>query len=119
MQLEPQQDNRDGYAIRVVSERLQTRTEKQKVLLVFSDGEPAAADYYEEGVIDTYEAVLQARRQGIEVIGIFLADGEIKDSDREMMKTIYGSWNVIVPHASELTDHLTPLLRKLLIKGLY
>lgn len=118
MQLKPEQDNRDGYAIRVMSERLVMRPEKQKVLLIFSDGEPSAMDYYEEGIVDTHEAVQQARKQGLEVIGIFLADGEVQEDDREMMRNIYGSWNVVVPHVSELPDHLSPLLRKLLINRL-
>ncbi len=71
MQLEPQEDNRDGLAIRVMTERMLTRSEKQKFLLVFSDGEPAALGYEQNGIVDTHEAVLLARKQGIEVMNIF------------------------------------------------
>ncbi len=41
MALEPQDDNRDGVAIRVASERLMRRNQHQR-LMVFSDGEPSA-----------------------------------------------------------------------------
>lgn len=66
VQLEPQEDNRDGFAIRHMTKRLQRRTEKQKFLIVFSDGEPAAFGYEQNGIVDTHEAVLEARKAGIE-----------------------------------------------------
>ena len=51
---------------------------KHKFLLVFSDGEPAAANYDQNGIVDTHVAVSEARKKGIEVIGMFLSDGLIK-----------------------------------------
>jgi nitric oxide reductase activation protein len=99
-----------------MSRRLVQRTEKQKVMIVFSDGEPAAEGYVEEGILDTYEAVLEARRSGTEVISVYLADGEITDSTRQTFRNIYGGYNVVVPDVSELSAHLTPLLRKILLK---
>jgi nitric oxide reductase activation protein len=116
MQLAPEQDNRDGYAIRVMTRYLMERSEKQRFLLVFSDGEPAAAAYHEQGIVDTYQAVLQARQKGIEVIGVFLGNGEIKDRDRQTMQNIYGHSSIIVPHVNELAEQLAPILRKLLLK---
>ncbi len=41
MALEPQDDNRDGVAIRVASERLMRRNQHQRFLIVFSDGRNA------------------------------------------------------------------------------
>ena len=38
MTLEPQDDNRDGVAIRIASERLLQRSHEQRFLIVFSDG---------------------------------------------------------------------------------
>ncbi|MFC4766776.1 vWA domain-containing protein [Effusibacillus consociatus] len=118
LQLEPQQDNRDGFAIRIVSNYLRNRSEKNRVLLVFSDGEPAAADYHENGILDTYQAVLEARRQSIDVIGVYLANDEVSEEERQMMRNIYGHSSVIVPQVEQLTEHLTPVLRKLLFKGI-
>ncbi|WP_068775648.1 nitric oxide reductase activation protein NorD [Paenibacillus sp. FJAT-26967] len=117
LQLEPQQDNRDGFAIRHAARRLLRRPEKQRVLLVFSDGEPSAAEYHEAGILDTYEAVLECRRLGIDVISVFLASGEVHETQRITMRNIYGRHGIVVPHASELPQHLAPLLRKLLLRS--
>src|SRR5699024_10876738 len=85
MQLEPEEDNRDGYSIRVVAEKMLERREKHKFLLVFSDGEPSAENYEQNGVIDTYLAVSEARKRGIDVIGMFLSHGEIREQDENLM----------------------------------
>ncbi|GGJ76727.1 vWA domain-containing protein [Virgibacillus salexigens] len=116
MQLEPREDNRDGFSIRVATEELEKRREKNKFLLVFSDGEPAAANYNQNGIVDTNLAVLEARKKGIEVIGIFLADDAVDESEDQLMRNIYGKERVIVPSVSELPEHFAPLLKKLLLK---
>lgn len=118
MQLEPQEDNRDGYSIRRMGEELMKRPEQQKILLVFSDGEPAAFDYETHGVLDTHEAVTRTRKLGIETIGMFIANGEIAEEEEKLMQNIYGLQNVVVPSAAELVDYLMPVLRKLLFKSI-
>lgn len=118
MQLQPEEDNRDGFAIRLLTERLLIRQEKQKFLLVFSDGEPAAANYEQNGIVDTHEAVAEARKQGIEVINVFLANGEIEEAQQKTIQNIYGKYSILVPHIEELPDVLFPLLRKLLYKSI-
>ncbi|WP_042142027.1 nitric oxide reductase activation protein NorD [Paucisalibacillus sp. EB02] len=116
MQLEPEEDNRDGFSIRVMSKELMDRREKHKFLLVFSDGEPAAANYDQNGVVDTNLAVTEARKKGISVIGMFLANGEIEERQDLTMQNIYGRERVMVPSVQELPDHFAPLLKKLLLK---
>lgn len=118
MQLEPEEDNRDGFAIRLMCERLLQRYEKQKFLLVFSDGEPAAFDYVENGIIDTHEAVVAGRKKGIEIINVFLANGEITESQQKTIKNIYGKYSILVPVIDDLPDILFPLLRKLLLRSI-
>jgi nitric oxide reductase activation protein len=118
MQLEPQEDNRDGYSIRVMTNELMARREKSKFLLVFSDGEPAATNYDKNGIIDTHEAVIEARKRGIDVIGMFLATGEINESEDLTMKNIYGKQRLMIPSVSELPEHFTPLLKRLLLKAI-
>jgi nitric oxide reductase activation protein len=118
IQLEPQEDNRDGYSIRRMGEELAKRSEQQKILLVFSDGEPAAFDYESHGVLDTHEAVTRTRKLGIETIGMFIANGEITEEEEKLMQNIYGPQNVVVPSAAELVDYLMPVLRKLLFKSI-
>lgn len=115
MQLQPQQDNRDGFAIRWAARRLHKRPERQRILLVFSDGEPAAAGYHGAGLLDSRQAVLQTRKMGMEVIGIYLATRPIKDSERQMMHYIYGRSAILVPNVEQLPNQLTPVLKKLLL----
>ncbi|WP_090821762.1 nitric oxide reductase activation protein NorD [Paenibacillus sp. yr247] len=119
MQLEPQQDNRDGFAIRRMTERLLRRTERQRILLMFSDGEPSAANYNDVGILDTYEAVLHARRLGIEVISIFLANGTVHETQRIAMRNMYGRSSIVVSNVEELPEQLVPILRKLLLKSIF
>ncbi|WP_282139337.1 vWA domain-containing protein [Rossellomorea aquimaris] len=118
MQLQPEEDNRDGFAIRLMTERIIRRNEKQKFLLVFSDGEPAAMDYEQNGIVDTHEAVLDARKQGIEVINVFLANDEIDEGQRKTIQNIYGNYSILVSDVEELPEVLFPLLRKLLYKSI-
>ena len=77
MALEPQDDNRDGVAIRIGSERLMRRAHNQRFLIVFSDGEPSAYNYSQDGILDTYEAVETARKLGIEVFNVFLSQDPV------------------------------------------
>ncbi|NEW06515.1 hypothetical protein GK047_10880 [Paenibacillus sp. SYP-B3998] len=119
LQLEPQQDNRDGFAIRRMCDRLLRRQERQRVLLVFSDGEPSASNYNDVGILDTYEAVLQARRLGIEVISVFLANGTVHETQQITMRNIYGRSSIVVPNIEELPQQLVPILRKLLLKSIF
>ncbi len=116
LQLEPEEDNRDGFSIRVATEELRKRREKNKFLLVFSDGEPAAAGYDQNGIVDTHLAVSEARKNGIDVIGMFLAEGEIGEKEEFTMQNIYGKERIMVPTVAELPEHFTPLLKKLLLK---
>ncbi|WP_088105361.1 vWA domain-containing protein [Halalkalibacter urbisdiaboli] len=118
LQLQPEEDNRDGYSIRVISEELLHRREKHRFLLVFSDGEPAADGYDQNGIVDTHEAVLFARKQGIDVIGMFLANGEIEETDEKTMGNIYGKEYVLVPSVDRLSEQFAPLLKKLILKSL-
>ncbi|ASK64045.1 VWA domain-containing protein [Virgibacillus phasianinus] len=116
MQLEPEEDNRDGFSIRVMTKELAARREKNKFLLVFSDGEPAAWNYDQNGIVDTNLAVSEARKKGIDVIGMFLADGGIDEREDETMKNIYGKERLMIPSVSELPEHVAPLLKRLLLR---
>lgn len=116
MQLREEEDNRDGYIIRVVSEALAKRPEKHKFLLVFTDGEPSALDYHQDGILDTHEAVKLARKQGLEVIGIFIEEGEAKEETYQLMKNIYNHHFLVANHAEDLRLKIKPLLKKLLLK---
>jgi nitric oxide reductase activation protein len=114
MQLQPEEDNRDGFAIREMVKQMRRRPEKHKILIVFTDGEPSAFNYQDQGIVDTHEAVLLARKLGIDVIGVLLSDAYTQDQEKETLTHIYGKTSLIAPSASEIPAILTPLLRKLL-----
>lgn len=116
LQLEPEEDNRDGFAIREAIKKLIRRPESHKILIVFTDGEPSAFNYQEQGIVDTHEAVLEARKRGIDVIGVLLSDSYTQESEKETLKNIYGRSSLVVPTAEEIPAVLNPLLRKLLSK---
>lgn len=117
-QLQPEEDNRDGFAIRKTIEKLEHRQEERKFLLVFSDGEPSAADYDRNGVLDTHEAVLLARKKGIAVFNLFLGSEALDEARQKTMKTIYGHGAMMVPDVAELPHVLAPVLRKLLVDSI-
>ncbi|SIP93473.1 Nitric oxide reductase activation protein [Domibacillus enclensis] len=118
MQLRPEEDNRDGFAIRKAVEALERRSEQRKFLLVFSDGEPSAADYEKNGVLDTHEAVLLARKKGLTVFNLFIGDEALNEARQETMKTIYGHGAIMVPDVGDLPHVLTPMLKKLLFDSI-
>ncbi|HCX1261379.1 TPA: hypothetical protein OY178_001825 [Staphylococcus aureus] len=118
MALEPQDDNRDGVAIRVASERLMRRNQHQRFLIVFSDGEPSAFNYSQDGIIDTYEAVEMSRKFGIEVFNVFLSQDPITEDVEQTIHNIYGQYAIFVEGVAHLPGHLSPLLKKLLLKSL-
>lgn len=116
MQLEAKEDNRDGFSIRIVTEKILKRSEQHKFLLVFSDGEPAAADYEQNGIVDTHVAVTEARKQGIDTIGIYLADGKVSEYEDDMMQNIYGNERLMISDLEQLPEQFTAILKKLLMK---
>jgi nitric oxide reductase activation protein len=117
LQLEPQEDNRDGLAIRHEADCLRRRSERHKWLIVFTDGEPSAFGYTEKGLLDTHEAVRMARKKGVHVVGVFLSGEDAEIQEISAMKEIYGRERLIVPTVSEIPFHITPLLRKLIIRS--
>ncbi|WP_239747715.1 VWA domain-containing protein [Mammaliicoccus sp. P-M56] len=118
MTLEPQDDNRDGVALRVATQHLLQRSEAQKFLIVFSDGEPSAFDYAEDGIIDTHEAVIEADKQGIYVFNVFLNQDVIDESIKRTVHNIYGRQSLFVEGVENLPYQLAPLLKKLLLQSI-
>ncbi|RIP32768.1 VWA domain-containing protein [Staphylococcus gallinarum] len=117
MALTPQDDNRDGVAIRIASDRLLRRSHNQRFLIVFSDGEPSAYNYSQDGILDTYEAVETARKMGLEVFNVFLSQETITEDIEQTIHNIYGQYALFVEGVENLPSHLSPLLKKLLLKS--
>ncbi len=65
-----QYGNDDNYDIRIATQELLKRPEKNRILIVLSDGTPSDVE-------DTRTAIDEARKRGIKVAGIYFEIGEI------------------------------------------
>lgn len=79
-------NNFDGYSIRYAAELLNLRGESHKVLVVISDGEPAAYAYHNmDGYRDTKDAIREARANGETVLGVAIG------ADVDVLYKMYGN----------------------------
>ncbi|WP_342511707.1 hypothetical protein MKY34_14310 [Sporosarcina sp. FSL K6-1522] len=108
------EDNRDGFAIRWMANRLAGRQEKHKFLLVFSDGEPSAFGYDRNGILDTAEAVMETEKQGISVIHLFLSTEEPTEEQKALFSTMFGNKTASSNSVEGFADQTLRILRKLL-----
>lgn len=100
---------RMGAAVRHVASLLAERPQKQKLLLLLSDGKPNDMDHYEGryGVEDTRVAIREARRLGLAVFGITV-DAEARD----YFPSLFGRGHyAIFPNVSRLTTALPAIYR--------
>ncbi len=110
--LDAHEDNRDGFAIRWMNNRLKRRTEKHRFLLVFSDGEPSAYNYAENGVVDTANAVAEAKKQGIEVLHLFLSSDSITEEQAAFYRMMYGNKSVSADSLEQFVEQTLRLLKR-------
>lgn len=108
------EDNRDGFAIRWMADRLAARQEKHKFLLVFSDGEPSAFGYDRNGILDTAEAVMETEKRGISVIHLFLTTDEPTDEQKALFTMMFGNKTASSNSVESFADQTLRILRKLL-----
>lgn len=114
LSLEAHEDNRDGLAIRWMTERLQKRREKHKFILLFSDGEPSAYAYAANGIIDTAEAVIEAEKKGIHMLHLFLSAEQPMEEQLQLFKMMFGSKTATAKNVDEFTTQTLRLLRRML-----
>lgn len=112
--MEAHEDNRDGFAIRWMSDRLHKRPEKHRFLLVFSDGEPSAYNYAENGVVDTADAVAEARKSNIEVLHLFLSSHPITNEQASFYRMMYGNKSVSADSLEQFVEQTLRLLKRTL-----
>lgn len=117
-------NNRDGLALKAVSDSLQQRPEDFKILIVLSDGKPNDAEINrpgtrkrtpyqgEEAVKDTAFEVRRARAAGISVMGIFAGS----DEDLSAEKRIYGKDFAYIRNISNFSNIVGAYLRRQLDK---
>jgi len=109
--LKPGYYTRIGTGIRHATAKLSERPNRQKLLLVLTDGKPNDIDYYEGrfGIEDTRRAVIEARRAGVTVFGVTV--------DREAQSyfpTLFGRGGyAIVGEVAKLPSALPAIYRHL------
>ncbi|TWT25726.1 nitric oxide reductase activation protein NorD [Planomicrobium sp. CPCC 101110] len=112
--MEAHEDNRDGFAIRWMSQRMKRREEKHRFMLVFSDGEPSAYNYAENGIVDTANAVAEAKKHGIEVLHLFLSSDPISDEQAAFYRMMYGNKSVSADSLEQFVEQTLRLLKRTL-----
>ncbi|MBB6452320.1 nitric oxide reductase activation protein [Salirhabdus euzebyi] len=115
MQLQPEEDNRDGFAIRYISEALSKQGEQHKFLIVLTDGKPAAFDYYQNGVMDTKEAIQETKNKGIHTIGVQI--GSQSQEQEKMMEAMYNNKYMMVENMDSFVSQFSFLLKTLLVSS--
>lgn len=109
MDMSARSGNRDGAALRFVAEHLDKRPEKQKLLILISDGQPADCGYYGTEA----EADLRGIKKEYEKKNIVLFAAAI-GSDKENIKRIYKEGYLDITNLEDLPKHMTQLVKQYL-----
>ena len=99
--------NNDGGAITYASEKLLKRPERQKILIVISDGCPTATSFYSgDPDSDTMKAIAKYRKKGIKIFGAVV-------DDWEQVSRLYGdNFSFDCREYSQLEKQLLRLIKK-------
>lgn len=97
--------NRDGAALRYVAERLMTRPEAIKLLIIISDGQPAGENYCGTEA----EADLRGIKKEYSAKGIQLFAAAI-GSDKQNIQRIYGNGFLDITNLEKLPTNLGKLI---------
>lgn len=107
LQIRAMYDNFDAYAVRYAEEMLKSRTEKRKLFIMISDGEPVSSfSRGYAGIMQNAEAVAHMKEQGIDVLAFGV--GNVPQTTFEKM---YGNAFIDVSNISQLFEKLADALR--------
>ena len=107
MDISARGSNRDGAALRYVAERLSRRPEGIKLLILVSDGQPAAPGYGGSAAEEDLRGIKQEyRRKGIVFIAAAIGD------DKPNIERIYGNAFLDITDLSQLPVKLTAVVKR-------
>lgn len=109
----PSSGNMDGFSIRIAAMDLAKRPEKNKILLVLSDGLPSAYGNTKEAKADVRSAVKWARMHGITVISIMFGEESFLKSNYSSYKEMYEQ-DIIAVKPVNINREFEMLLSKLI-----
>lgn len=107
MDIKARSNNRDGAAMKIMYEKLMARPERKKILIIISDGAPAASGYVGEPAEKEMRDMKKTyARKG--VITFAAAIG----SDKEEIKRIYEDGFLDISNLNRMPEVLTKLIIK-------
>ncbi len=91
MNIQARSNNRDGMALRIISDRLLNAPQKTKLIISISDGQPKAMPNYsgEKSANDMKNTLQEFRRKGIQFLAAAIGQ------DKEAIRELYGAENTL------------------------
>ena len=111
MDIRARANNRDGAALRFVAEKLSKRAENVKLLMLISDGQPAASGYYGTAAEEDLRGI-QHEYKRKNVLFVAAAIGNDKDN----IARIYGDAFMDISDISQLPVKLTNVVKRFIKK---
>lgn len=105
--------NKDGFSVRVATQELLNRPERDRILIVLSDGLPSDYPSTNDALNDVKEAVKEARRKGIIVISMLFGSPEFRMFNMDNFRKIYEK-NIVSADPQELTRFLIQVFKRIL-----
>lgn len=107
MDISARSGNRDGAALLYVGNEMMKRTEENRIIILVSDGQPAASGYWGEKAEDDLKSIKkQLNRAGIPLFSAAIG------SDKENIHRIYGDGFFDISDLNEMPKILTKLITK-------
>lgn len=110
--LRPGYYTRMGAALRHTQHLLNMRPERNRLILLLSDGKPNDLDYYEGryGIEDTRHAILEARRVGLTVFGI-----TVDRKAQDYFPYLFGRGGYAIVNRPDRLSHVLPIIYQQLL----
>lgn len=109
MDIAARNSNRDGAALRYVAEQLSKRTEEVRLLILVSDGQPAASGYSGTAAEEDLRGIKQDyKRKGILFVAAAIGD------DKQNIERIYGDSFLDITDLNQLPVKLTAVIKRFL-----
>lgn len=111
MNIQARSNNRDGMALRIISDRLLHVPQKTKLIISISDGQPKAMPDYtgEKAVHDMKDTLQEFRRKGIQFLAAAIGQ------DKEAICELYGAENTLdITDLKQLPIRLVQIITRFL-----
>ena len=107
MDISARNSNRDGAALRFVAEQLSRRPEEVRILILVSDGQPAASGYGGTAAEEDLRGIKQEyKRKGILFVAAAIGD------DKQNIERIYGDSYLDITDLNQLPVKLTNVIKR-------